>query len=95
MTSTGISATVAADARIHARHPFATHLRRDAAAEQAAAHRVWTPADGPLPSRPARQGEMHPAEQPDRGDRRAGGLRQSRPIAASNGLRRSCGPTSC
>ena len=36
--------------RIDAGHPFAAHLRRTAAAEKAAPHRAWTPADGPLPS---------------------------------------------
>ena len=50
MTPTGDSTTAAADAHIAARHPFAAHLRRAAATEQAAAHRVWTPDDGPLPS---------------------------------------------
>ncbi len=44
------TSTQAADARIPAAHPFAQHLRRAAAAEQQAAHRVWTPQDGPLPS---------------------------------------------
>ncbi|MCF6742756.1 dioxygenase [Blastococcus sp. KM273128] len=42
--------TAAADARIPAAHPFAAHLRRAAVAEAAAAHRPWTPADGPMPS---------------------------------------------
>src|SRR5947209_2346812 len=42
--------TAAADARIPAQHPFAEHLRRVAAAEQAAPHRPWTPDDGPLPA---------------------------------------------
>lgn len=44
------STTAAADARINARHPFAAHLRRTAAAQRSAPHRSWTPADGPLPS---------------------------------------------
>jgi 4,5-DOPA dioxygenase extradiol len=42
--------TALADARIPERHPFAAHLRRAAAAERAAAHKEWSPADGPLPS---------------------------------------------
>jgi 4,5-DOPA dioxygenase extradiol len=46
----GTSTTAAADALIDPRHPFAAHLRRTAAAEKAAPHRAWTPADGPLPS---------------------------------------------
>ena len=50
MTSPGASATAAADGRIPAQHPFAAHLRRAAVAERAAAHRLWTPEDGPLPS---------------------------------------------
>ena len=33
MTSPGASATVAADGRIPAQHPFAAHLRRAAVAE--------------------------------------------------------------
>jgi 4,5-DOPA dioxygenase extradiol len=45
-----MSTTAAADARIPAGHPFAAHLRRAEAAERAAAHREWVPADGPLPS---------------------------------------------
>jgi len=44
------AATAAADRRVPARHPFAAHLRRAAAAERAASHRLWTPGDGPLPS---------------------------------------------
>jgi 4,5-DOPA dioxygenase extradiol len=44
------NSTAEADARVRAGHPFATHLRRAAAAEQASAHQVWTPEDGPLPS---------------------------------------------
>jgi 4,5-DOPA dioxygenase extradiol len=44
------TSTQAADARIPAQHPFAAHLRRAAEAEQQAAHRLWTPQDGPLPS---------------------------------------------
>ncbi|MBB2949025.1 4,5-DOPA dioxygenase extradiol [Actinoplanes lutulentus] len=47
---TSLSTTATADSRIPAQHPFAAHLRRAAAAEKAAAHRVWTPDDGPLPS---------------------------------------------
>lgn len=43
------SSTAVADARIPGHHPFAAHLRRVAAAERAAAHRTWTPADGPMP----------------------------------------------
>src|SRR3984885_7199501 len=50
MTSTAVSTTAAADARIDVRHPFAEHLRRAAAAERAAAPGVGPPADGPLPS---------------------------------------------
>jgi 4,5-DOPA dioxygenase extradiol len=50
MTREVLSTTAAADARIPAGHPFAAHLRRAAAAERAAAHRDWTPADGALPS---------------------------------------------
>ena len=50
MTFPGASATAAADGRIPAQHPFAAHLRRAAVAERAAAHRLWTPEDGPLPS---------------------------------------------
>lgn len=46
MTST----TATADARIPAGHPFAAHLSRVAALEQADPHRAWTPADGALPS---------------------------------------------
>ncbi|PJE99411.1 dioxygenase [Streptomyces carminius] len=42
--------TAAADARIPARHPFAAHLRRAAAAERSAPHAPWTPQDGPLPA---------------------------------------------
>src|SRR5215217_9618896 len=45
-----VSTTAAADATIPASHPFAAHLRRAAAAEQAAPHLLWTPEDGPLPS---------------------------------------------
>ena len=44
------STTATADRRIPAQHPFAGHLRRAADAERAAAHRLWTPGDGPLPS---------------------------------------------
>ena len=44
------SRTAAADARIPSGHPFAKHLLRHAAAEKKAPSRVWTPADGPLPS---------------------------------------------
>jgi 4,5-DOPA dioxygenase extradiol len=39
--------TAEADGLVPAQHPFAAHLRHAAAA---GAHRVWTPADGPLPS---------------------------------------------
>ncbi|HEX2075673.1 MAG TPA: class III extradiol ring-cleavage dioxygenase [Geodermatophilus sp.] len=46
----GRSTTAAADARIPAQHPFAAHLRRHAEAERVNPHRLWTPADGPLPS---------------------------------------------
>src|ERR1019366_1003181 len=42
--------TAAADRRIPAQHPFAAHLRRAADEERAAAHRLWTSGDGPLPS---------------------------------------------
>jgi 4,5-DOPA dioxygenase extradiol len=45
-----MSTTAAADARIPSGHPFAAHLRRAEAAERAAAHREWSPADGALPS---------------------------------------------
>ncbi|QCW49359.1 dioxygenase [Nocardioides dongxiaopingii] len=44
------SSTALADARIPVNHPFAAHLARAAAAERRAAHRAWTPDDGPLPS---------------------------------------------
>jgi 4,5-DOPA dioxygenase extradiol len=44
------STTAVADARIPDQHPFAAHLRRAAAAERAAAHQLWSPEDGPLPS---------------------------------------------
>jgi 4,5-DOPA dioxygenase extradiol len=44
------STTATADRRIPGQHPFAAHLRRAADAERAAAHRLWTPDDGPLPS---------------------------------------------
>ena len=44
------STTARADALIPAQHPFAAHLRRAAAAEHSAPHRLWTPEDGPLPS---------------------------------------------
>ena len=44
------STTAAADAGISSRHPFAAHLRRAADAQRAAAHRPWTPEDGPLPA---------------------------------------------
>jgi 4,5-DOPA dioxygenase extradiol len=50
MTSPAAGSTAAADARIAADHPFAAHLNRAAAAERAAAHRLWIPAHGPLPS---------------------------------------------
>ena len=49
MTTT-TTTTAAADALVPAGHPFAGHLRRAAAAEQAAPHRPWSPEDGPLPS---------------------------------------------
>jgi len=42
--------TAAADALVPAQHPFAGHLLQVAAAESAAAHPLWTPDDGPLPS---------------------------------------------
>ena len=45
-----LSSTADADAAVPAAHPFAAHLRRAAAAEQVAPHRLWTPDDGPLPS---------------------------------------------
>ncbi|TKJ31395.1 class III extradiol ring-cleavage dioxygenase [Blastococcus sp. CCUG 61487] len=48
--TTPASTTALADARIPDRHPFAEHLRRAAAAEAAAPHRLWTPDDGPLPT---------------------------------------------
>jgi 4,5-DOPA dioxygenase extradiol len=51
MTQSSVpNTTAAADALIPAQHPFAAHLRRAAAAEAAAPHRVWTPEDGALPS---------------------------------------------
>lgn len=50
MTRETSSTTAAADRRIPDRHPFAAHLRRAAAAERAAAHREWRPADGALPA---------------------------------------------
>jgi 4,5-DOPA dioxygenase extradiol len=46
--------TAAADARIAAGHPFAAHLRRAAAVEQANPHHVWTPEDGPPPNSQAK-----------------------------------------
>ncbi|MCU1606727.1 MAG: dioxygenase, partial [Modestobacter sp.] len=42
--------TAAADLRIPAQHPFATHLGRAADAERANPHRLWAPGDGALPS---------------------------------------------
>ncbi|GAA3183925.1 class III extradiol ring-cleavage dioxygenase [Blastococcus jejuensis] len=48
--TTAPSTTAVADARIPAQHPFAAHLRRAAAVEEAAPHALWTPEDGPLPS---------------------------------------------
>lgn len=51
MTSTGARSTTAvADARIPADHPFAVHLRQAARAEGATPRRLWSAADGPLPS---------------------------------------------
>lgn len=44
------STTALADARIPAQHPFAAHLKRAAAAQSEAPHRLWTPEDGALPS---------------------------------------------
>jgi 4,5-DOPA dioxygenase extradiol len=44
------STTAVADARVPAHHPFAAHLRRTAEAQRSTPHRVWTPADGALPS---------------------------------------------
>jgi 4,5-DOPA dioxygenase extradiol len=44
------STTAGADQLIPASHPFAQHLIRTAAAESAAPHRLWTPAEGPLPT---------------------------------------------
>jgi len=49
MTAAATS-TARADARIPHAHPFATHLRRAAAAEQVDPHRPWRQQDGPLPS---------------------------------------------
>jgi 4,5-DOPA dioxygenase extradiol len=46
----GMSRTTTADSQIPASHPFAGHVRRAAALERAQPHRLWTPADGPLPS---------------------------------------------
>ncbi|WP_380169325.1 dioxygenase [Jannaschia sp. R86511] len=48
--TTPASTTAAADALIPAAHPFAAHLARAAQAQQAAPHRAWTPADGPMPA---------------------------------------------
>ena len=48
--SAPVSTTAAADALIPPDHPFAGQLRRAAAAEQTAPHRLWSPEDGPLPS---------------------------------------------
>ena len=48
--TTPTTTTAAADALVPSAHPFAGHLRRAAAAEQAAPHRAWTPEDGALPS---------------------------------------------
>lgn len=45
--SPALTTTAAADATLPSSHPFSAHLRRAAAA---APHRVWTEADGPLPS---------------------------------------------
>lgn len=45
-----MSTTADADARIPSQHPFSAHLRRASTLERAAAHRPWTPEDGPLPS---------------------------------------------
>ena len=50
MDRTAPTSTQAADARLPERHPFVAHLRRAAAAEHQASHRLWTPEDGPLPS---------------------------------------------
>lgn len=51
MTSpAALSTTAVADGRIPAGHPFSSHLRRAAAAEQSTPHEHWTPAHGPLPS---------------------------------------------
>ncbi|MGY1827572.1 MULTISPECIES: dioxygenase family protein [unclassified Blastococcus] len=46
-TGTTLTSTAAADALIDTRHPFAAHLRHDAAAGP---HRGWRPDDGPLPA---------------------------------------------
>ena len=50
MTTAPESTTAAADARLPEMHPFAQHLRAVQAREAADPHRVWTPADGALPS---------------------------------------------
>jgi 4,5-DOPA dioxygenase extradiol len=42
--------TAAADRRIPPSHPFAAHLRRASSAQRQAAHRDWTPDDGPMPT---------------------------------------------
>ena len=57
--------TAAADARIDARHPFAAHLRRAAAAERAHAHQLWTP-------------ERRPAAEPVPQPRRPDAVRDGR-----------------
>ncbi len=61
----GRSTTAAADRLIPGQHPFAAHLARAAAAEQAAPHTLWTPADGPLPALYLSHGAPMLFEMPD------------------------------
>jgi 4,5-DOPA dioxygenase extradiol len=46
-TDDGATSTARADALLPAAHPFRQHLHRVASTDT---HRVWTPADGPLPA---------------------------------------------
>ena len=48
--STPFSTTAAADAQISPKHPFAAHLARAVAAEEAAPHQAWTSDDGTMPA---------------------------------------------
>lgn len=50
MTTTPLSTTARADARIDPGHPFSAHLRGTVALASTRPHRAWTPADGPLPA---------------------------------------------